>query len=74
MDETEIFKRYFKIKDVEKRGERSIIASLSTEYPLRRGNGLTEILVHESNAIDLSRAPLPFQAQRLAENLKAMLI
>lgn len=42
--------------------ERRIPAVLSTEYPVNRGD-YAEVLVHRSNAVDLSRAPLPLCEQ-----------
>jgi HK97 family phage major capsid protein len=52
-----MYRQYFKIDEVRQR-DRIIIATLSTENPVKRIEG-NEVLVHESDSIDLSRAPLP---------------
>ena len=38
--------------------ERTVEATLSSEFPVKRRRGL-EVLVHSEDAVDLSRAPLP---------------
>ena len=58
--EAEIYRRFFEIEKMERsRGSRKITATLSTEYPAQMASGYREILEHTSEAIDLSRAPLP---------------
>ena len=56
MDGKEV--REFTIGEMQESGERTIEASLSSEYPVQRAKG-KEVLVHDQNAVDLSRAPLP---------------
>jgi HK97 family phage prohead protease len=57
IEEKEMETRVFKIGEI--RSEtRTAEATLSTEYPVRRYDG-DEVLSHEPDAVDLSRAPLP---------------
>jgi len=52
-------KRNFEIDPDSIRAEtRTVSASLSSEYPVRRQDG-EEVLSHKTGAVDLSRAPLP---------------
>lgn len=50
--------RAFEIGELEETGERTIAASLSSEFPVQRSKG-KEVLVHDPGAVDLTRAPLP---------------
>jgi len=50
--------RAFSITGMQDGGERTIEASLSSEYPVQRARG-KEVLAHDPAAVDLSRAPLP---------------
>ena len=56
MDVKEV--RSFSIGEMQESGERTIEASLSSEFPVQRAKG-KEILSHDPAAVDLSRAPLP---------------
>ncbi|KAF5030391.1 Phage capsid family protein [anaerobic digester metagenome] len=56
MDKKEV--RSFTIGEMQESGERTIEASLSSEFPVQRSRG-KEILSHAPGAVDLSRAPLP---------------
>jgi len=50
--------RSFQLGEVQETGERTIAASLSSEFPVQRSKG-KEVLVHDPGAVDLTRAPLP---------------
>lgn len=50
--------RSFQIGEIQEKGERTIEASLSSEFPVQRSRG-KEVLVHDPGAVDLTRAPLP---------------
>ena len=51
-------KRVIKIGKIRSTDERTVDAVLSSEYPVKRFDG-DEVLSHDPDAVDLSRAPLP---------------
>lgn len=61
--------RTFKLENIRAEGQRTVKASISSEYPVARMNGKKEILVHTPEAVDLSRAPLPLITDHNAQQL-----
>jgi len=50
--------RTFEIGEIRSKEERTVAATLSSEFPVKRFSG-DEVLSHKPDAVDLSRAPLP---------------
>lgn len=53
-----VITRSFQIGKIRNADDRTVEAVISSEYPVPRYNG-NEVLVHSTEAVDLSRAPLP---------------
>ncbi len=61
-------KRFIQIGDVRSEQQRTVNAIISSDAPCKQG-GQTEILSHEPEAIDLSRAPLPLLQSHKSDEL-----